>query len=363
MACAFLPPCPLACSTLRARWHGHRSPTSSLCRKCPDHAAPNVSNRNNNNNNNKPRHTPTASERRPGTEHTDPAFLPQTIEYAIRQAQHATRDALCAGLTHLQVELPMGRSRSHWYAMSPSATWYKEASILAFHYAELFQGLHISLVLGNGPGVTHPVPWISDLRRLEDEPPESAPATSLSEPTSSSPSPAASGQVVIFAGINESQRDLFHSRLEQLEHNSDVKGVILFCSFLETPLSHSFAPFHLTYLCRPFKKLALLRDGHNAPWSVFIEIAVFEYEWVGDREASSNWIPVQETLERFVFSNGAFVKRESAYLATKYCGCEGGFWPFMTICSREVLPLDGVTLEREAEVKKKKARARPFGFF
>lgn len=289
---------------------------------------------------------PFSSWPRPDVGETEPAFLPQTIEYAVHQAQEATKRALCAGLTHVRVELPMGRSRSHWYVLSPVASWYAEASILAFHYAELFNGLHISLVLGAGPGVSHPVPWISELRRLEDDTP---------------PAPLSSTRhVVIFAAVSDKQYPLLKQRLDEI---GSPDAVILFCSFLNVPLSLPFEPFVICYLCRAFDKLAVMRDAYDAPWSIFIEIAVFEYEWVGDKPNSSKWVPLQETIERFAFANGACHKKGSKYLGTRFSGCEAGFWPFMTISCREVLPLDGALLEQEARKKEEKSKSRPFGFF
>lgn len=168
---------------------------------------------------------------------------------------------------------------------------------------------------------------------------------------------------MIFAGVKEDQRELFEERLRQVEQHENVNGVILFCSFLKTPLSQKVAPFRIVYLCRALDKLAVLRERHDGAWSVFIEIAVFEYEWIGNREETENWTPVQEILERYAFANGASVKKGSAYLETKYSGCEAGFWPFMTIVSRNVLPLDGRMMAGEAERKKAKNKSRPFGFF
>lgn len=307
--------------------------------------------------------TTTACEPRPETIHTDPSFLPQTIEYAIGESQRATRDALCAGITNLQIELPMGRSRSHWYVMSPFNTWYPEASVLAFHYAEMFKGLHISLILGCGPGVTHSVPWISDLYRLEDDIP---PDSSLQ--STSKNSIDTSHRVVIFSGIATSQYETFEKRLNEIQKDN-VEAIIVFNCFLNVPLSKIKLPSHfqIAYLCRAFNKLAILKNSHLSPWSVFIEIAVFEYEWIGNRDDGDGdddkWFPDQEKLERFVCSRGAYQKKATAYMRTDFSGCEAGFWPFMTACCRNVLPYDGDLLEREFLAKQEKKKARPFGFF
>lgn len=284
---------------------------------------------------------------RPDAFETEPGFLPQTIEYAIRQSQEATKKALCNGVTQLRIELPMGRSRKHWYVLSPIPSWYEEASILAFHYAELFVGLHITIVLGSGPGVEHPVPWISELRRIEDETPPLPPPSTR--------------RVVIFAAISQDQRGLFEQRLKEI---GSPDAVILFCSLFDAPLSIPCQSFTTCYMCRALDRLAVMKESHDAFWSVFIEIAVFEYEWVGNKssEPQHDWHPKQIDVQRFAISRGALKVRESEYLHTKYSGCEAGFWPFMTISCRDVLPLDGELMERKAEIKQK-SKAKPFGFF
>lgn len=284
---------------------------------------------------------------RPDAFETEPGFLPQTIEYAIQQSQDATKKALCSGVTQLRIELPMGRSRKHWYVLSPMPSWYEEASILAFHYAELFNGLHITIVLGSGPGVEHPVPWISELRRIEDETPPLPPSSSW--------------RIVIFAAISQNQRGLFEKRLKEIG-NPDV--VILFCSFLDAPLSIPCESFTTCYMCRALDRLAVMKEAHDAFWSVFIEIAVFEYEWVGNKsiESEYDWLPRRKDVERFAFTRGALKIRESEYLRTNYSGCEAGFWPFMTISCRDVLPLDGGLIEQKAKMKQR-SKSKPFGFF
>lgn len=300
---------------------------------------------------------PLPLEPRPDVPPGGPPFIPQTIEYAIVQAQAATRRALEAGVTYVRVELPMGRSRAHWYVLSPPAAWYEEASVLAFHFAEMFKGLHISLVLGTGPGVTHPVPWMADVRRLEDDP----------EPLPIDGAP----RVVIFAGVRPAQRELL---LERVAASATAQAVVMLNSMLETPLTQKMAPFRFAYACRAFHKHAVLRETHDGAWSIFVEIAVFEYEWVGDRggmsDSASNsggdegeWMPTQGSIERFAVSRGAFRKKENAYFQTEFAGCEAGFWPFMTICCREVLPLDGRKLDEEERAKQQKNKSKTFGFF
>lgn len=271
--------------------------------------------------------------------------IPQTIEYAIRQAQHATAHALCSGLTHVRVELPMGRSRKHWYRMSPTESWFAESSILAFHFAEMFEQLKIVLVLGTGPGVFHPVPWISHVCRVEDvKEHQFDPET----------------HVVIMAAVQHSQRSHIDTILKSLPN---AHAYVLLNSFLDTPLTQTFPPFENTYICRALQKAALLKKAHDENWHHFIEIAVFEYEWVGDKDVK----PSQHAIDNFALERGAKRKGIHGYFQTKFSGCEAGFWPFMTVSCREVLPMDGALLKQlqteNTTEKKTKGAARPFGFF
>lgn len=330
-------------------------------------------------------------------------FLPQTIEFSIRQAQRAAAEALSAGEKLLRVELPLGRARSHWYLLSPIPAWYAEASVLAFHFAEMFRGTCISVVIGSGTGVPYPVPWIASARTLDEETPRSIPNAGLAAAGGAS---AASREfidsdtrrdkfeeehqlgedhalenlddveniqvdgyvprVTIFAGVTGNQQALLQQRVDEASETEDA--IIIFCSFLDVSLSRPILdPLpRACYICRAYDKLALIRDGHEADWSVFIEIAVFEYEWVGNRKFSDTWHPTQENLERFAYSQGATHKKGTAYLTSRYAGCEAGFWPFMTISCRELLPLDGTLLDDEERLKaerNKVRKGRPFGFF
>lgn len=303
------------------------------------------------------RRSPSPSSPRPGN--PTPNAIPQTIEYAIRQCHNATAAALMRGETHIKIELPMGRSRAHWYRMSPLSSWYTESSTLAFHYAELFTSLHITLVLGHGPGVSHPVPWITNVIYLDDV---------------ASDSFAREGRrVVIFGAISENQRDKLD---EAIGHVGDPDAVVLFNCGLNSLLGDvevvGKIPFRSAYICRAFEKCAVLKEQVTSPWSIFVEIAVFEYEWVGDiggnlqKEGEDTWLPSQSVIESFALMNGARQKGVNGYFETNFAGCEGGFWPFMTACCRDVLPMDGRIFNREAKEKSKKNRtgsSRPFGFF
>lgn len=272
--------------------------------------------------------------------------IPQTIEYALLQAKDATSRALCDGICDIRVEMPMGRARSHWYVLSPISAWYAEAATLAFHYAEMFKGLHITMVLGSGPGVTHPVAWIATISRIEDPLPP--------------PDPAAEHRVVIFAAVSPKQKSHLQDRLDEIVRPD---ATILFNSFMETPLTVDIAPFQMSYISRTMDKIAVLRMAHNQPWDVFVEIAVFEFEWVGQKALSESWKPSVAAIESFARARGACSAKGSDYYNTRYSGCEAGFWPFMTISSRNVLPLDGTVFEREERAKQQGKLKNPFGFF
>lgn len=353
-----MPPCFLAASPAavhnRAR---HSSVTRKRVRSCcrvspsaslPGHRPPPIPG--------KPRQHP-----RPDGYEPPPPFIPQTMEFAIRQAQQATADALVSGVTRVRVELPMGRSRKHWYRMSPLSSWYSEASVHAFHFADMFRGLRVCIVLGTGPGVLHSVPWVDDLRRVKD----GAPPIPNDLPTGD-----AGRTVVIIAAASTGQRAAVERIVEDV---TSAEAVVLLNCFLDAPLKPEPNGFRTVYACRSYEKCAVLRPALEADWAVFVEIAVFEYEWVGYHSEEpvlaheEEWTPTQRALEQFATSRGAGRKGGiSGFYATEYAGCEAGFWPFMTLASREVMPMDGELMDRESRErrdKKKKNSSRPFGFF
>lgn len=283
---------------------------------------------------------------RPDAEHA--AFIPQTIEFALRQAHQATADALIAGHTHLRVELPMGRSRKNWYRMSPITASHDESCLLAFHFAELFKGLTIHLVLPQPCAGIHSVPWIHAVHLVHHH--------DLFSTLAVPPRPK-EHRVVIFAALHDDHLPL----IKQLV-SINAQAVVLFNCLLQHPISHLLPPFTNVYITRALNKCAIFLNGHNAPWHVFVEIAIFEYEWVGD--CDNEWRPSQRAVERFAVARNAQLRSINGYWRTPYAGCEAGFWPFMTIACREVLPIDGRVMAKaqEEELKKKKNK-RPFGFF
>ncbi|PXF44635.1 hypothetical protein BWQ96_05630 [Gracilariopsis chorda] len=274
------------------------------------------------------------------------AFIPQTIEFALRQAHQATADALIAGHTHLRVELPMGRSRKHWYRMSPIAASHEESCLLAFHFAELFKGLCIHLVLPQPCTLVHSVPWIHAVHLVHHH--------DLFATLAVPPRPD-ERRVVILAALHDHHLPL----IKQLV-SINAQAVLLFNCLLQHPMSEPVPPFTNVYISRALNKCAIFLNGHNAPWHVFVEIAVFEYEWVGD--CDNEWQPSQRAVERFAVERNAQLKSINGYWRTPYAGCEAGFWPFMSVVCRDVLPVDGRVIAKTREEKLKKNQ-RPFGFF
>lgn len=235
--------------------------------------------------------------------------------------------------------------------MSPLDSWYAETSILAFHFAEHFKPFPIHIVLGRGPGVQHNVPWVRSVNRFSDI------AKTGFVPGESDQD----GPVVIVAGVPTRDLKLLERFAERV---TNVDAFILLNCAIDAPLSTQIRPFTRVFTCRALDKLAVMQESMGGNWSVFIEIAVFEYEWVGDCESS--WTPKQKAAEAFAYGRDAKRRGINGYFETPYAGCEAGFWPFMTVSSREVLPLDGKLLARQAREKaQKKARrgGKPFGFF
>ncbi|CDF40821.1 unnamed protein product [Chondrus crispus] len=244
----------------------------------------------------------------------------------------------------MRVELPMGRSRRFWYRMSPPAMAVRESSVLALHFAQIFKGLRLVIAMAEGAEPAQKVDWaavvdLSDASRVVRD-----------------------AEVVVVVGAGAGRR----REVDQvLEASRLARAVVLFNCLMDAPIEDRWERAEDVYVCRAMDKCAVLREGAGAPWSVFVEIAVFEYEWVGDRREEAGWVPAQGNVERYVASRGAS-KKVKGYWSTAFSGCEGGFWPFMTIAMTETLPIDGRAMEEErqekAEKKNKKA-GRPFGFF
>lgn len=229
-----------------------------------------------------------------------------------------------------------------------------ESSTLVLHFSQLFCGLRLSIVMAEGADSAQPVAWgetlsLSDAAKGEGD--------------------VRTAEVIVLAGAGEKRRKEVEALLELC---GEARAVVLFNCFMDAPLGSGVARAADVYVCRALEKCAVLREGAGAPWAVFVEIAVFEYEWVGDRweregEDGERWIPVQKNVEAYAMSRSATRKAGHGYWKTSFAGCEAGFWPFMTIAAEQILPIDGKAMEEDekakTEKKAKKSTKRPFGFF
>lgn len=301
-----------------------------------------------------------------------PAFLPQTVEYAIRCAQAATRSALILGQTRLSVELPMGRSRRHWYRMSPMDLWYSETETLALHFVELFSPLEVHIVFcgrnkrtekrtekgKNDKPFAQPPPDYCTIHRLQDV---HHTIDLRHRRKQDKKEDDENGRVLMIAAANENQ----HAEIERIiKLGEKWEAIILLNCFMDCVNARLPKDFLRAYTCRAIDKAAVLQEGVNKRWEIFVEIAVFEYEWVGEEKGKE--IPSQNQVERLALLRGARKKGINGYWESSFGGCEAGFWPFMTAACRHVMPLDGGMWEKERRrkvEKKSKGSSKPFGFF
>eukprot|EP00177_Eucheuma_denticulatum_P004661 GFKZ01008475.1.p1 GENE.GFKZ01008475.1~~GFKZ01008475.1.p1 ORF type:complete len:265 (+),score=28.06 GFKZ01008475.1:97-795(+) len=228
-----------------------------------------------------------------------------------------------------------------------------ESRLLALHFASLFRTLRVVILLAGAETETQPVEGVTVLHLDVSNGRDHVDSVLGREHTF---------DVVMVAGVLENQR----ARLEAVlpRFTQSAKGVVLLNCFLDSPIGDSLPGFDDVYVCRAMDKVAVFKDGVGKGWAVFVEIAVFEYEWVGNKP--DGWIPLQDAVSRFVSAKGAQKKGINGYYASLAPGCEAGFWPFMTISSVTVWPIQGSEMNRlnrlKAE-KKRKANKRPFGFF
>jgi hypothetical protein len=300
----------------------------------------------------------------------DPPFLPQTIEYALRQAQVAATAAISEGKTRLAIALPMGRSRKHWNRvadMDGDVTRFESAT-LAIHFAQIFEGKCIRLVLGMDARPPYIIPWMQDIRIMDsasrrrginqshtDEIAEFDAGTTraiAAEPPL---------DVLIIGALTLRHR----AKLDELLKGVSLETVVvLFNCMLEVPHADSSFPsnFVPAYVCRPGKRCAYMYVGfgpHADGWHIYTETAVFEYEWVGRRDDS--WVPTDAALEDVALARGARRHGVDRFWRVVAPGCESGFWPFMTVSCRDILPLPGHLFEKPST--KSAINRRPFGFF
>lgn len=290
---------------------------------------------------------------------TFPAYLPQTIEYAVVEAQRCMAEALRDEHRRIIVELPMGRSRKYWYRFSPRDMWLRESTTLAPHLAEALSGADIRIIVGNASRLPR-LSWVSSfctLSQVTVDPQDFL--TNISETT-----------IVFIVGLVHKQQLHLHQLIQQIPESVPI---ILMNCMMELPYAPSPFPkgFTPVYMCRALKGCAFARYGHHAPWHLFVEIAVFEYEWIRDIQFSDQpdaWVPVQSAIETAALRRGALVKAPHTHYKSPHKGCEAGFWPFMTITFQQTLPLDGVAMHDEARDaakrrKRKSSGSKPFGFF
>lgn len=232
--------------------------------------------------------------------------------------------------------------------MSPLAMSLSESAILSLHLAQLFRSLNI-LILVPDP--------IHNLQRVDW-----AHVISLTDAQNDDAYKPESADVVIVAGALQSQWRIVE---RVVQRSANTKAVVLLNCRIDVAPGDSIAGFDDVYICRAMDKFAVLKDGFGFGWSVFIEIAVFEYEWIGNK--GEDWQPTQRACEAFATSLGAERRGLNGYFDSRGPGCEAGFWPFMTISGVRVLPIDGRDLARleriKAEKKARQANKRPFGFF
>jgi hypothetical protein len=320
----------------------------------------------------------------------DPPYLPQTIEYAIREAQAATAAGLCDGATRLVVALPMGRSRKQWYRLSgmESELVREESATLALHFAEMFKGARMRIVLGYDSRPPYSVPWVTQLELLEEASVGLSAAVRASKSgrrrfsilgsirTEDVDSISDGGgdddggcdsddeppDVLIIASVVAWQRQQLDLVLAQA---SPETAIILFNCLLDMPTAPSPFPIEFVpaYICRSANKTAHMLAGFGPQadgWHLFTETAIFEFEWIGSC-SEPGWEPTPSNVDKIAAVRGTKRRSINGYFEVVCRGCESGFWPFMTICSREVLPMPGSYFDKE--MKKKSKKPFPLGFF
>lgn len=300
----------------------------------------------------------------------DVPFLPQTIEYALNQAQMATASALQQGHTRLAVALPMGRSRKHWYRLSPpsSELVQAESAILTLHFAELFKGANICVVLGYDSRPPYTISWIQDLRLLGDAARVASNVDRfhiLTDNNLVGETDAVTEQqpkVLIVGAVCAAQKPQLDVLLKKVD--PDIAIVAVNC-LLDLPAAPSPFPacFEYVYVCRCRNKAAYLFIGYGplaCSWQIFSEISVFEFEWVAQRDA--DWEPTDVALDDVLREVGVRRRGINGYWESCAPGRESGFWPFMSIACPNVMPLPGWMFEQKIK-KKNNSSKKPFGFF
>lgn len=288
-----------------------------------------------------------------------PPFIPQTMECALKAAQDAALHALSDGLRRIIVELPMGRIRKYRYQLAPQQHWLRESGLLASHFVEALRSADVRVVVSeccDPSSCTQK--WITCKQPLR-----SADCETLLKQVGES-------TIVVLVGVPGRHV----SYLERICGKvPDTVPVVLFNCLMDMPMNSSafkaVPTFEPTYMCRSLKRSVFSRFGHRQPWHLFLEIAVFEYDWIANvpNSEDESYVPTLESIERVAEIRGAVRKGNSTYYQQIQPGCEAGFWPFMSLAANYILPLDGSTYLEDIDPgwqKRKAAKpSRPFGFF
>ncbi len=194
-----------------------------------------------------------------------PAYIPQTIEWAIARAQEALADALVDDVRRLIIELPMGRSRNYWYQLAPRNSWIRESGVLVSHVAHAVKGADIRVVLADNCGSDNCVhPWIARRDMLR---------TAIQEDFLGE---TGESTILFVAGVSKKHVSLLSDIVKKVPVNVPV---VLFNCLMDAPMEvNSYPPdFVPTYMCRALKRCAFARFGHRAPYSLFVEVSQARY--------------------------------------------------------------------------------------
>lgn len=200
-----------------------------------------------------------------------PAYIPQTMEWALSQAQSALAAALSDDLRRIIVELPMGRTRKFWTRQAPRDSWLRETAVLASHITHFVEGADIRVVLGEKcPPSTCVEPWISERHILKS----SMTADFLGSTLPADSLGATSESTIVFAvGVLNNQQTALRKMIETIPESVPL---VLFNCFMDVPMDSKLFPpeFVPTYMCRSLKRCAFARYGHRAPYHVFVEVSL-----------------------------------------------------------------------------------------
>ncbi len=280
-----------------------------------------------------------------------PAYLPQTMERALLDAQSALMRALAEDQHRLIIELPMGRTRKYWSTLSPVSEWYKETEILVSHFLQPYGSADLRVVYSDVCGNNcADAPFISQRHELGEVDPHELIDAAHDE------------TLIVFVGIPDRES----SRLvELLAKIPRTMRVVLFNCRLGGSLIYE-PRYTVAYSARTSRHTAIARYQYDGPWHYFVEIAPFEYYWVYDEscDASDPFVPDVDSVLDAAQACGCRLAPNSVFYAPHKQGCEAGFWPFQTLVAKYLLPLHGDTYQEVIDRSQKKRKPNtPFGFF